>query len=234
MKYIILILSVIALLISLVWACATEFDYEPLIVFIMGVAGILGHFMNEKNKKNKEEAKVMATGNNQEVNVNVNVGNSTNDANKDERGETETEISTIFRPSRESVLEELKRDINILFIDDDTKFQVVKILKDSGWKNTKSIVDIKSLDSPKVKDAHIYFVDINGVGKMLNCPDEGLDVALMLKQKYPMKKVVIYSADRKNNVFHDVWDVVDYKLVKNALPYQFQSLVEEYSIELKT
>ncbi|HMO41472.1 MAG TPA: hypothetical protein PKC76_19065 [Saprospiraceae bacterium] len=77
----------------------------------------------------------------------------------------------------------------------------------------------------------IYFVDINGVGKLLNCKNEGLDLALMLKQRYPDKKVVIYSANSKNNVFHEAWDKCDSKIEKNALPYQFQSLVEQYSVE---
>jgi len=77
-------------------------------------------------------------------------------------------------------------------------------------------------------------VDINGVGKLLGCEYEGLDIALMLKQKYPKKKTVIYSANKNNNAFHKAWDLCDYKLEKNALPYQFQGLVEQYSIELFT
>ena len=121
--------------------------------------------------------------------------------------------------------------VKILFIDDDTKFNIVKILKDSKWKNTKSVVDIKSLDIPIVSEADIFFVDVNGVGKLLNCEHEGLDLALMLKQKYPNKKIVIYSANKNNN-FHQAWDQCDFKLEKNALAYQFQSLVEQYSLEL--
>ena len=67
--------------------------------------------------------------------------------------------------------------------------------------------------------------------KLINCEHEGLDIALMLKQKYPNKKVVIYSANKNNN-FHPAWDQCDFKLEKNALAYQFQSLVEQYSLEL--
>lgn len=134
--------------------------------------------------------------------------------------------------NREAIIDSLKSKIQILFIDDDSKFNVVKILKDSGWKKTLTVTDIKSIDIPIVKESDIFFVDINGVGKILGCKYEGLDIALMLKQKYPAKKTVIYSANKNNNAFHKAWDICDYKLEKNALPYQFQGLVEQYSIEL--
>jgi hypothetical protein len=58
-----------------------------------------------------------------------------------------------------------------------------------------------------------------------------LDLALMLKDKYPQKKVVIYSANKKTNAFHEAFDKCDFRLEKNALPNQFQNLVEKYSIE---
>jgi len=129
-------------------------------------------------------------------------------------------------------IDSLKHKIHILFIDDDPKFNVVKMLKNGGWKKTSSVIDIKSIDIPIVKEADIYFVDINGVGKLLDCKYEGLDIALMLKQKYPNKKVVIYSANKNYNAFHEAWDLCDHKLEKNAVPYQFQALVEKYSLEL--
>jgi hypothetical protein len=84
---------------------------------------------------------------------------------------------------------------------------------------------------PNIQNADIIFVDINGVGKLLGLEHEGLDLALMLKQKYNKKKVVIYSANKYSNSFHQAWDVIDSRLEKNALPYQFQNLVENYSLE---
>lgn len=98
--------------------------------------------------------------------------------------------------------------------------------------HTKSVVDIKTIDTPNVKENDIYFVDINGVGKLLNLEYGGLDLALMLKQRFPQKKVVIYSANKTSYSFHEAWEKVDFKLEKNALPYQFQNLVEQYSLEL--
>jgi hypothetical protein len=156
--------------------------------------------------------------------INLNLGKM----EKDNNVETESKNDSL---NREAKIDSLKSKVKILFIDDDKKFNIVKILKDSKWKNTKSVVDIKSLDIPIVKEADILFVDVNGVGKLLKCEHEGLDIALMLKQKYPDKKIVIYSANKNNN-FHSAWDICDFKLEKNALPYQFQSLVEQYSLEL--
>ena len=34
-----------------------------------------------------------------------------------------------------------------------------------------------------------------------------------------------------NNIFHEAWNLADSRLAKNALPYQFQNLVEKYSLE---
>ena len=125
-----------------------------------------------------------------------------------------------------------KKHLSILFIDDDTKFKVVKILKNAGWVNTSSVRDIKSLDDQIVKDTHIFFVDIQGVGLALQFNEEGLGLALALKNKYPSKKVVIYSAETKGDRFHEALRKADSFLPKNAEPYEFQQIVEQYSADL--
>lgn len=119
-----------------------------------------------------------------------------------------------------------KEEAKILFVDDEhTKFKIVSILKKSGWTNTKSVKDITDLDDIKVKESHLIFVDINGVGKTL-FEDEGLGLASALKDKYPSKKVVIYSSDNDGDRFHKALRKVDDCLPKNAEPFQFISLVE--------
>lgn len=134
--------------------------------------------------------------------------------------------------SYKSSIEDLKKIINILFIDDDTKFRVVKVLTNEGWKNTKSIIDLNSYNDDKIKNANIVFVDIQGVGKILECKDEGLGLALNIKTKYPEKKVIIYSAIQSHKVFHEAIQKVDFLLSKDAEPYEFISLVERFSLEL--
>ena len=97
-------------------------------------------------------------------------------------GNTNTVINvTHFNPPLEEqhsdksieTLDKRKKLTTILFIDDDTKFKVVNILKKSGWENTSLVKDIGSFDDLKVKEANILFVDVQGVGRALECKDEG-------------------------------------------------------------
>lgn len=129
-------------------------------------------------------------------------------------------------------LDRLKKITKILFIDDDTKFKVVSILRKQGWGNTKAVKDIYSLDSTDVKECDIFFVDVQGVGIALDCRDEGLGLALSLKRKYPFKKVVIYSAETKGERFHEALKKADSSLPKNAEPYEFLQLVEQFANEI--
>jgi hypothetical protein len=134
--------------------------------------------------------------------------------------------------SHEVQIDSAKNKIRILFIDDDTKFKVVTILKKSGWIHTKSIKDISNLDDILIKETDIFFVDIQGVGKALGFKDEGLGLAVALKRKYSNKKLVIYSSESQGDRFHEGLRVADTILSKNAEPYEFQNIVEQYSVDL--
>jgi hypothetical protein len=218
-----LVIAFIGLIGGSIWAVQTNFNIEPIILIFVSIAEILGYFLLP-NSVASEPQKVKNR-NEQNVNISVNVGSTTT------QNFIEDETQNKRNIDRNAIIESMQAKTTILFIDDDKNFNVVKILKESNWKKVKTVVDIKSLDIPIVKESDIIFVDINGVGKLLNLEFEGLDIALMLKQRYPDKKVIIYSANRNNNSFHQAWDTCDFKLEKNALPYQFQNLVEEYSIE---
>ncbi len=76
---------------------------------------------------------------------------------------------TIKLPSR--TIDEIKVVCRVLFIDDQ-KFNTVEILKKSGWRVTR-VKDIESIDSTEVRDCHIIFVDIRGVGRAMKFNDEG-------------------------------------------------------------
>lgn len=132
----------------------------------------------------------------------------------------------------ESDLNLLKKKVNVLFIDDDSKFKVVNILKNAGWVNTHCVPDISNIDDQIIKDSDIVFVDVQGVGKELQYRDEGLGLASSIKKRYNRKKVVIYSAITKGERFHEALRIADDSLDKNADPYEFLSLVEQYAIEL--
>ena len=57
-------------------------------------------------------------------------------------------------------------------------------------------------------------------------------MALNIKDKYPEKKVIIYSAIQSHKVFHEAIQKVDFLLSKDAEPYEFISLVERFSLEI--
>lgn len=132
----------------------------------------------------------------------------------------------------ERSIEEIKNICKILFIDD-KKFPVIDILQNAGWKNTKRIKDIKSLDDQDVIEANIIFVDVQGVGRSLKFRDEGLGLTIALKEKYPNKKVIVYSSEDggKIETFHKALSIADARISKNADPYEFQSTVEQFSKE---
>ena len=126
--------------------------------------------------------------------------------------------------------DELKQLCRILFIDDQ-EFDVPTILINSGWKNTKILSDVDSLESRDVQEADILFVDISGVGHKLRFSDEGLGLISAIKRKYPYKKVVVYSADPHGDRFHQGLSDADERLLKNADPFEFETLVDEFAKE---
>ena len=116
-----------------------------------------------------------------------------------------------------------------MFIDDNyTEYRIISILKKAGWVNTKAIKDVTDLDDSKVLEADIIFVDINGVGTTL-FKDQGLGLASALKQKFPSKKIILYSAETTGDRFHKALKEVDSCLPKNAEPFQFINLIESYN-----
>ncbi len=138
-------------------------------------------------------------------------------------GEREAVVSTAAPRSEK----EVKDQTRILFIDDDTRFKVVKILKSWGWVHTTSVKDISSLTENTVTNADILFIDIQGVGVQMGFKDEGLGLANAIKDRYPEKKVVIYSAEPKGERFHKALRKADGSLEKNADPYEFEQIVND-------
>lgn len=116
-----------------------------------------------------------------------------------------------------------KNTTHILFIDDE-KFDNVDVLKQAGWSNTKRIKDIKRIDCDEVKTANVIFVDINGVGVSLFPKEQGLGVAAKIKEIYPQKYVVVYSAQPQQ--LHHFLSMVDAILPKDADPYQYINILD--------
>lgn len=129
-------------------------------------------------------------------------------------------------------LNKINKEINILFIDDKS-FKVVDILKAAGWQNTSRIQDVDSMDDKIIREADIFFIDIQGVGKKLKFKEEGLGLVEAIKKKYPNSRVIVYSSESTGNIFHQALRIADDSLSKDADPYQFIQLVENYSKEIK-
>jgi DNA-binding NarL/FixJ family response regulator len=138
------------------------------------------------------------------------------------------------KASNELKVDDCRSRVSILFVDDDTKFKVVSILKQAGWLQTRIVKDLKSLNDGFLQQAHIVFVDIQGVGKSLSYPDEGLGLAASIKKKYPQKKLIIYSADSEGKRFHEAFRLADDQLSKNAVPYEFETVIETMTAQLIT
>lgn len=120
-----------------------------------------------------------------------------------------------------------KQDFSILFIDDDTELKMAENIK-TEWANTKVITDSNNIKQFEIRNADVIFVDIQGVGIALGFTDEGLGLAKAIKQNYRDKKVVIYSAAKKHDIYHDAIQICDKVLKKDANLYEFNNLIEKY------
>ena len=125
----------------------------------------------------------------------------------------------------------LKNQVHILFIDDET-FSMVKIIKKAGWDNTSMKKDINNMDDPTLRAAHIVFVDINGVGKALQFHKQGIGLAAAIKDRFPEKKVVIYSGQSNGDRFDKDLHKVDGHIAKNAEPFEFETLINNFMADI--
>ena len=123
-------------------------------------------------------------------------------------------------------------DINILFIDDEQisieDFRLIKLLNKHGFRNTHKIFDADSLDQREIKDADIVFVDITGVGVVLECKD-GSDLAARIKKTYPSKIVARYSSTEEHSIFVNDVELLDGKFGKNDDFQTYLDFIQQYS-----
>jgi PleD family two-component response regulator len=177
----------------------------------IAVLGWLILFFSNKKKKETQTTLTSTNSNSITINNNLNSGDK----------KTSTDNSQNHKQS--------KANCKILFIDDKhTEFKMVSILKKAGWTNTKAVKDLSDLDDYKVLESNVIFVDINGVGTQM-FEDQGLGLAAALKEKHTSKTVILYSADSTGDRFNKKLKMVDDSLPKNAEPYEFISMIEQYS-----
>ena len=163
------------------------------ISILSGCGYVIKKSVFENNDK-KEDKPTLSQVNNQ--NVTVNVAQPSSIPNKP-NSEKKEDVKAL-------TIDGIKAQTNILFIDDDKKFKIVSILRKAGWKNTSFFPnpDVTDINAEKIRNSHIIFVDIKGVGTTMY-DNEGLDLVVDLKTKYPEKKVVMYSSVQEHSLFHN-------------------------------
>jgi len=188
---------------------ADNYDRLPLVVVILLViaciVGAIAYFWMHRPPKPATQTV--------SVSVTQNLNSPNNNSTESKGDETNAE-----KP-------DLKSNIRILFIDDDKKFKIVRILKNAGWSYVELVTDVNNIDSPEIKEANIIFVDIKGVGRKLAFKGEGLGLVKAIKDRFPDKRVVIYSATLDHDPFDEGFRSADDRIRKNAEPYQFESII---------
>ena len=123
--------------------------------------------------------------------------------------------------------EQKKSLLKITFIDDKT-IEIHETLKVNGWTNVNKILDPRSLTQDSIKSAHVIFVDIDGIGRKLNFPNQGLGLAQEIKRQYPTKKVVSYSRINEGDRLDPSLNYIDAIIRKNASVAEYIKLLEQY------
>ena len=118
-----------------------------------------------------------------------------------------------------------KKSKVVLFIDDDIdNFPYVESLRNKGYV-VHTLKEFTSLEDKKIIESDIIFVDYRGVGVDLDKKEQGFAVIHLIKNRFPKKRVIIYSAHSftlKRNVH-----IADDSIFKNATLAEFIEKIEE-------
>lgn len=87
-------------------------------------------------------------------------------------------------------------------------------MKKAGYTLIKYMKECNNIHCQQIKDAEVIFVDVNGVGVNLFPQEQGFGLARAIKQQYPSKCVVLYSAEPQ--YFRKDYNMFDSVLPKNS------------------
>lgn len=196
------------------------------IVALMATGGLYFtiNYYVRKNKINKDSDNnhINDTSNNKTGSDTIVISGNNNVTNISSSSQTEVQTSNQRHSKRLDM-----NTLQILFIDDET-FSVIKMLKKMGWRNVKRKTDITSLNDTDLINSHVVFVDIKGVGREMGFSNEGIGLAFAIQNKYPQKRVVLYSGTHEHDIFDVQLQQIKYRLPKNAEPIQFSDILDEY------
>lgn len=138
-------------------------------------------------------------------------------------------IKTFFgkQPPRAPLTaEQIRKMTRVLVIDDDCPdLPLVDHLKKEKW-HVEAIDDLDSFTNTKFQKAHIICLDIMGVGKKLNV-ENGMYLVKEIKDRFPEKKIILYSSVSQQDIFDEAVDIVDKRLRKTSTFMPFSSAVED-------
>lgn len=117
-----------------------------------------------------------------------------------------------------------RKNIKILFIDDEG-FDIEPLRK-MGYLDVNKEYKYTQIDDYEKYD--IIFCDINGIGKEIDEKYQGAALAKIIKNTYPNKVVIIFSAKQQYLDMHEYSKYVDETIAKNIQLSDLTALIDKY------
>lgn len=116
----------------------------------------------------------------------------------------------IIENTKEKSVQDLRKVVDVLIIDDE-EFPPTDFLRNNNFRLTQK----KDIDNVKdVSEYPIIMCDIRGVGKKLSTDYEGAYLIKEIKQSYPAKRVIAYTASQYDASYNKYLSYADELLTK--------------------
>ncbi len=128
-------------------------------------------------------------------------------------------------------IEELRKNIQVLFIDDEPLDSILDNVRQSGW-NVRQVNEVDNIYSDEVKNSDIIFIDYKNVGSKLTPTEEGIGLLKYLRHKYPTKHLIFFSGYAGFIPGHEVHSIANGWIQKNSDPYVYVERIEAAAKEI--
>lgn len=117
-----------------------------------------------------------------------------------------------------------KKNAKILFLDDEG--YDIELLKNLGYLDVHKMYKFTEMDDFEKYD--IIFCDINGIAKEIDETFQGAALAKMIKETYPEKIIIIFSAKQQYLTFNNFSNYVDDVIYKNISISELTEKINHY------
>lgn len=117
-----------------------------------------------------------------------------------------------------------KKNVKILFLDDEG--YDIELLKNLGYLDVHKMYKFTEMDDFEKYD--IIFCDINGIAKEIDETFQGAALAKMIKETYPEKIIIIFSAKQQYLTFNNFSNYVDDVIYKNISISELTEKINHY------